>query len=236
MLQLHVLIRTAKSTFITFLWMLATATNSHSHKQTSLSITHSWFCLFESAASPYSHNKTQVLILTKIILLNQIHTNMSSHTSLQACQVWIRHKSTFIYQQNKINIIQELLKKSCEKFPTLLLKHLKRMFIVGPHSQRQQWSTLRVTEALTGEGLQWLKVPANSSFWQLVAKFQNRKLPTFCFLKNNNLYNGINWSQFKFQPTWAWAYFSVWFQALLSLVIFPTALVFRTVGALLWNL
>ena len=150
MLQLHVLIRTAKSTFITFLWMLATATNSHSHKQTSLSITHSWFCLFESAASPYSDNKTQVLILTKIILLNQIHTNMSSHTSLQACQVWIRHKSTFIYQQNKINIIQELLKKSCEKFPTLLLKHLKRMFIVGPHSQRQQWSTLRVTEALTG--------------------------------------------------------------------------------------
>ena len=41
MLQLHVLIRTAKSTFITFLWMHATATNSHSHKQTSLSITHS---------------------------------------------------------------------------------------------------------------------------------------------------------------------------------------------------
>ena len=81
------------------------------------------------------------------------------------------------------------MKSSLWKVSNFAFKSIwKEVFIVGPHSQRQQWSTLRVTEALTGEGLQWLKVPANSSFWQLVAKLQNQCQISVVW-KNNNLYN-----------------------------------------------
>ena len=206
-----------------------------------------------------SGNRLQVLIVTnKInfiqILLMKFSFSQTSYSSTTFTQIyhpiflWEPVKSqVLIHVSNKINIIQVILIKHnfclckplksaiCkniplhrEKFSTLLLRTFWEVFIVGPHSQATMkhfegyWSTHRKGTS-TAKGCQLIQVSVN--YWS------NSKIGRCQFSVSWKITIFLTGATSSFNQlgtqhiflSGSWQYF---------LVIFPTAVVFRTVGGI----
>ena len=146
----HFIIRTTKSTFIKNLFMDA----SYSYKS--------------------SFAQTNITNLNSSLYVNKIHTNMSSHTSLKACQDWISHKSAFIYvkqnQHNPRNSHEILWSPHCEKFPTLLLRPFEKKcsLLVRIHSGNNEalWGLLKHTQERDFNGWSCRLIQVSGNWWQ----------------------------------------------------------------------